>query len=103
MAQEIMSKMQYEGKSRNWDWNRHCAKFHQQLTIDKWAVAGLATCMSKEDQISLFLKTIPKDCKNGNLLIAKGIIEGDQSCFPTLIGNVIPMLTPNIKAKERGV
>ena len=50
--------------------------------------------MSNEDQISAFLKTIPKDCKNGDLLIAKGIIEGDRSRFPTLVGNVIPMLTP---------
>ena len=102
MAREIMSKMQYEGESRNWDWNRHCAKFHQQLAIiDEWAVAGLATRMSNEDQISAFLKTIPKDCKNGDLLIAKGIIEGDRSRFPTLVGNVIPMLTPNIESRER--
>ena len=80
MAQEIMSKMQYKGESRNWNWNKHCAKFHQQLMIiDKWAVVGLATCMSNEDQISEFLKTIPKDCKNSNLLIAKGIIERDRS------------------------
>jgi hypothetical protein len=34
--------------------------------------------MSNEDQISAFLKTIPKDCKNSELLIAKGIIEGDR-------------------------
>jgi hypothetical protein len=33
--------------------------------------------MLAEDQISAFLKMIPKDCKNGELLIAKGIIEGD--------------------------
>jgi hypothetical protein len=33
--------------------------------------------MSAEDQISAFFKTIPKDCKNGRLLITKGIIEGD--------------------------
>lgn len=86
-----MSKMQYEGESRNWNWNKHCAKFHQQLTIiDKWAVAGLATCMSNEDQISMFLKTIPKDCNNSDLLITKGIIEGDRSRFPTLVGNVSP-------------
>jgi hypothetical protein len=46
--------------------------------------------MLVEDQITAFLKTIPKDCKNGELLIAKGIIEGDRSRFPTLVGNVIP-------------
>jgi hypothetical protein len=33
--------------------------------------------MLAEDQISAFLKTIPKDCKNGELLITKGIIDGD--------------------------
>ena len=92
MAREIMSKMQYEGESCNWDWNRHCAKFHQQLAIiNESAIAGLATRMSNEDQISAFLKTIPKDCKNSNLLIAKGIIEGDRSHFPTLVGNVTLM------------
>jgi len=78
MAWEIMSKMQFEDESHNWDWNRHCAKFHQQLVIiDEWAIAGLAMRMSNKDQISTFLKTILKDCKNGNLLITKGIIEGD--------------------------
>ncbi len=91
MAREIMSKMQYEGKSCTWDWNRHCAKFHQQLAIiDEWAVAGLATRMSNEDQISAFLKMIPKDCKNGNLLIAKGTIEGTDPVSPHLSGMLSP-------------
>jgi hypothetical protein len=58
--------------------------------------------MSAEDQISAFLKTIPKDCKNGKFLIAKGMIEGDQSWFATLVGNVIPHLTLSIAAKEFG-
>jgi hypothetical protein len=58
--------------------------------------------MSTEDQISAFLKTIPKDCKNGELLIAKGIIEGDRPQFPTLVGNVIPHLTLSIKTREFG-
>ena len=61
--------------------NRHIqglGKFHQQIrVIDEWAVGRLAMPMSAEDQISAFLKTIPKDCKNGELMIAKGIIEGD--------------------------
>ena len=70
--------MQYKGESRNWNWDKHCTKFHQQIyIIDEWAVAGLATPMSAEDQISAFLKMIPKDCKNGKLLIAKGIRKGD--------------------------
>ena len=57
MAQEIMSKMQYKGESCNWNWNKHCAKFHKQLAIiNEWAVAGLAMCMSNEDQISTFLR-----------------------------------------------
>jgi hypothetical protein len=56
--------------------------------------------MSAEDHISAFLKTILKDCKNGKLLIANGIIEGDQSWFPTLAGNVIPHLTLSIDTKE---
>ena len=72
LARDVIQKMRYEGESRNWNWDRHCTKFHQQLrVIDEWAVAGLATPMSAEDQISAFLKTIPKDCKNGELLIAK--------------------------------
>ena len=51
---------------------------HVQIqVIDEWAAKGLATRLSNEDQISVFLKTIPKDCKNSKLLIAKGIIEGD--------------------------
>jgi hypothetical protein len=58
--------------------------------------------MSPEDQISAFLKTIPKDHKNGDLLIAKGIIEGDRSQFPTLVGNIIPHLTLSIETKEPG-
>ena len=58
--------------------------------------------MSAEDQISAFLKTIPKDCKNGKLLIAKGIIEGDRSRFTTLVGNVILHLTLSIDSKEYG-
>ena len=58
--------------------------------------------MSAEDQISAFLKTIPKDCKNSELLIAMGIIEGDRSWFPTLVGNMIPHLTLSIDTKEFG-
>jgi hypothetical protein len=68
--------------------------------IDEWAAAGQATAMSAEDQISAFLKMIPKDCKNSELLIAKGIIEGDRSRFPTLVGNVIPHLNLSIDSKE---
>jgi hypothetical protein len=95
--------MRYEGESRSWNWDKHCTKFHQQIQlIDKWAVAGLATPMSAEDQISAFLKTIPKDCKNSELLIAKGIIEGDRLRFHTLVGNVIPHLTLSINTKEPG-
>jgi hypothetical protein len=86
--------MQDEGESRSWNWDKHCSKFHVQIqVIDEWAANGKATRMSNEDQISAFLKTIPKDCKHSKLLIAKGIIEGDRSHFPTLLGNVIPHLT----------
>ena len=78
LARDVIQKMRYEGESQNWNWDKHCTKFHQQIrVIDKWADAGLAIPMSAEDQISAFLKTIPKDCTNGELLIAKGIIEGD--------------------------
>ena len=68
--------------------------------IDEWAAEGLATRLSNDDQISVFLNTIPKDCMNSELLIAKGIIEGDRSRFPTLVGNVIPHLTLSIEAKD---
>jgi hypothetical protein len=103
LARDVIQKMRYEGESRSWNWDKHCTKFHQQIQlIDEWAVAGLATPMSAEDQISAFLKTIPKDCKNSELLIAKGIIEGDRPRFPTLVGNVIPHLTLSIDTKEPG-
>lgn len=62
----------------------------------------MATCMSNEDQISAFLKTILKDCKNRELVIAKGIIEGDRVCLPTIIGNVIPHLSLSIDTKDCG-
>jgi len=95
--------MRYEGESRSWNWDKHCTKFHQQIhVVDEWAVTGLATSMSAEDQISAFLETIPKDCQNGELLITKGIIEGDRSWFPTLVGNVISHLTLTINTKEFG-
>jgi hypothetical protein len=101
--QDVIQKMQDEGESRNWNWDKHCTKFHQQIRIiDEWTVAGLAMPMSAEDPISAFLKTIPKDCKNSKLLIAKGITEGDRSRFPTLVGNVIP-LTLSINTKEFSV
>ncbi len=104
MGRDIISKMQYKGELQNCNWDKHCAKFHQQLAIiDKWAVAGMAICMSNEDQISTFLKTIPKDYKNGELVIANGIIEGDWLCDATLVGNVIPMLSPTINTMEHGV
>ncbi len=70
--------------------------------IDEWATAALATHMSKEDKISAFFKMIPKDCKHSELGIAQGIIEGDRSWFPTLIGAVIPRLSLSIKSQERG-
>ncbi len=93
LAREMIHKMQYKGESQNWNWDKHCEKFHHQIqVIDEWAAAGLATCMSKGEMISAFLKTIPKDCKNSELVIAKGIIEGDRLRFPTLISTVIPHL-----------
>ena len=62
LAQDVIQKMRYEGESRNWNWDKHCTKFHQQICIiDEWMVAGLAMPMSAEDQISAFLKIIPKD------------------------------------------
>ena len=33
MTQDIISKMQYEGESRNWNRDKHCAKSHQKLAI----------------------------------------------------------------------
>lgn len=32
-AREIISKMTYEGKSPQWNWDKHCAKFHQQVSV----------------------------------------------------------------------
>ena len=96
--------MLYQWDSRNWNWDNHCAKFHQQnQVIDEWLAAGLATRMSKEDKVSAFLRTIPKDSKNSRILIAKGIIKHDRSRFPTRVGNVIHHLALSIKAKEHGM
>ena len=90
--------MQYEGESRNWGWDKHCEKFHSHIqVIDEWAASGLATRLSEADRISAFLQTIPKDCKKSELVIAKGIIEGDRSRFPTLISTVIPLTVHCVK------
>jgi hypothetical protein len=44
LAQDVIQKMRYEGESRNWNWDKHCTKFHQQIRVfDEWVVAGLAT------------------------------------------------------------
>jgi hypothetical protein len=103
LKRDVIQKMHYKVESQNWNWDKHCAKFYQQIhIINEWAVAGLATPMSAEDKFSAILKIIPKDCKNGELLIAKGIIEGDQSRFPTLVGNVIPPLTLSIDTNKPG-
>ncbi len=103
LMHDIIQKILYEGESRSWNWDKHCCKFHMQLqVIDEWAVKCMAMCMSNEDQINAFLRMIPKDIKNSDLLIAKCIIEGDRSWFPTLVGNVIPYLSLSIAAKEHG-
>ena len=83
MACKTIKKMQYKGESQHWNWDKHCVKFHCQTQVnDDWAVAVLATCMSDKDKISTFLTTIPKVCKNSELVIAWGIIEGDRSWVP---------------------
>ena len=56
--------------------------------------------MFEEDKISAFLNTIPKDCKNSELGIDWGIIEGNRSQFPTLIGAIIPHLSLSIESQE---
>ena len=70
--------------------------------IDEWVADSLATCLSEEDKISAFLKSISKDCKNSELGNAWGIIEGDRSRFPTLIGTVIPHLSLSFESQEWG-
>ncbi len=48
----MIQKMQYKGESWNWNWDKHCEKFHRQIqVIDEWAIAGLATRMSEDDKI----------------------------------------------------
>ena len=50
LACKTIQKMQYKGESRNWNWDKHCKKFHRQIqVIEEWVTAGLATCMSEED------------------------------------------------------
>ena len=90
-------EMQCMCESCKWNWDKHCAKFHQQVSvIEELAIARMVTNMSNKDQISAFLKTILKDCNNMELMITKGIIEGDRSRFITLFGNVIPHLMLSI-------
>ena len=61
-AHNIISNMQYEDNSCQWNWDKHCAKLHQQISIiEEWAVTGMAMHMSNKDQISAFLETILKD------------------------------------------
>ena len=77
LARDITQKMCYKVESRSWNWDKHCSRFHAQIcVIEEWAINGKATLMSNEDQINVFLKIIPKDCTNSELLIMKGIIEG---------------------------
>ncbi len=103
LARKSIHKIQYKGKSWNWNWDNQCTKFHQQIQVnDAWVAAGLATRMSKEDKISSFLKTISMNCKNSELGIAWGIIKGNMSRFPTLIGTVIPHLSLCIELQEQG-
>lgn len=100
-----IQKMHCKGELGSWSWDKHTPRstFHMQLrVIDEWVTVSKATCMSNKDQISAFLRTIPKNCKNSKLLITKDIIEGDRSRFHTLIGNDIPHLTLSIEAKEHG-
>jgi hypothetical protein len=86
---------------QNRNCNKLCSLFHQQLCfIDEWGVAGMATHMFNEDQISGFLKTIPKDCKIRNMAFTNDIIEGVKSWLPSLVGNVIPHLSLSIETKE---
>lgn len=95
--------MKYEGESHNWGWNMHCGKFNGHVeTIKSWAADGLATNMSEQDKISAFLKTIPPDCKNTELVIAKVVVEGDRKRFPTLVSMVIPHLSATIVSQEWG-
>jgi hypothetical protein len=35
IARDVIQKMHYEGESQNWNWDKHCTKFHQQIRIIK--------------------------------------------------------------------
>ena len=98
----MFQKMHYKGESQNWNWDKHCKKFHHQiLVIDEWAAASLATRMSEEDKINAFLKTIPKDCYIGVLSLPRALSRvTDHGSHP--VSNVIPMHSPTIYAKECG-
>lgn len=59
LAGEVIQKMHYEGKSQSWNWDKHCAKFHQEIrAIDEWAMAGMDMHMSNKDENSPLLKII---------------------------------------------
>jgi hypothetical protein len=43
LAGDVIQKMRYEGESQSWNWDKYCAKFHQEIrVIDEWAMAGMA-------------------------------------------------------------
>jgi len=60
-------------------------------------------CISNEDKISAFLETIPEDCKNSELVLAKGIIEDDRSQFFSIGWHCHPPPFLSIKTNEHGV
>ena len=33
LARDVIQKMRYEGESQNWNWDKHCTKFHQQIHV----------------------------------------------------------------------
>lgn len=61
LVREVIQKMQYEGGSWSWNWDKQCSKFHNILhVIDEWALADMATRMSNEAHISAFSQDHPQ-------------------------------------------
>jgi hypothetical protein len=67
LARDIIQKMQYEGESQSWNWDKHCFKFHSQTqVIDEWVAKGLAMHLSNKSKLVLFLRLSPRIARIAN-------------------------------------
>ena len=89
--------MRYEGDKPNYNWNKHIARFQlYQDTIRMASLDGHATDLSEADEATYFLSSIPADCTNRELVVAKGVCQTDRARYKNLWQDIIPVLTPRV-------